>query len=300
MRQLQVAFYSYGPDFKAWDDESIRAGAQFTAEILKAVDPAAAALRLVSADSLTSEYILEKEVPRLLERREKEGLPVVPVILKPCAWQRVDWLKSMEVRPKKGALSSLGSSEVEAILASIATELADMLGSPKPIAEPLAAWMPNPTPAPRSGLPRPMLVPSYRQEAPLTAQLGLPFIYHNVMRNNINCMEILLSGSILNAGGRSAQLAVHFFGPTGQPLFANVQERFYRDAAGAGCTHSPAFPVPGDSYELPEIRLVIPYDALNLMPTGMAMAYNLTAVANLYMDGAAVTQPLPAVLTVRF
>ena len=41
--------------------------------IEKALNEASAAILLVSADFLISEFIRNEEIPRLLERREKEG-----------------------------------------------------------------------------------------------------------------------------------------------------------------------------------------------------------------------------------
>ena len=73
-----------------WDDRRIGAGADWRREIRQAMDRACVAVLLVSADFLTSEFILGEEVPRLLQRRDEEGLRVFPVIVRPCAWQRVE------------------------------------------------------------------------------------------------------------------------------------------------------------------------------------------------------------------
>ncbi len=85
-----------------WDDRRIEAGDDWYPEIQKAIDTASVAILLISADFLTSKFILSEEVPRLLERREKDGLRIFPVIAKPCAWQHVKWLERMLVRPKDG------------------------------------------------------------------------------------------------------------------------------------------------------------------------------------------------------
>jgi len=74
-----------------WDDTRIEAGADWYPNIQKAIDASNVAILLISADFLTSKFILGEEVPRLLERREKEGLRIFPVIVKPCAWQHVKW-----------------------------------------------------------------------------------------------------------------------------------------------------------------------------------------------------------------
>jgi hypothetical protein len=66
-----------------------------------------------------------KEVPRLLQRRDEQGLRVFPVIAKPCAWQRVEWLVRMQVRPKDGKpLSGGDEHQIETDLAAVAEEVA--------------------------------------------------------------------------------------------------------------------------------------------------------------------------------
>ena len=85
-----------------WDDRRIPAGADWFPEIERAIGRASVAILLISADSLTSNFILGQEVPRLLERRQKEGLRVIPLIVRPCAWKEVKWLSSIQAWPKDG------------------------------------------------------------------------------------------------------------------------------------------------------------------------------------------------------
>ena len=85
-----------------WDDCRIDAGADWRQEIRRTMDRVHVAVLLISADFLTSEFILGEEVPRLLHRRDEEGLRVFPVIVQPCAWQRVEWLARMQARPREG------------------------------------------------------------------------------------------------------------------------------------------------------------------------------------------------------
>jgi tetratricopeptide (TPR) repeat protein len=85
-----------------WSDDRIGAGADWEPEIREAMARAKVAILLVSANYLTSDFILGEEVPTLLKRRESEGLTVFPVIARACAWKRVKWLAKMNVRPKNG------------------------------------------------------------------------------------------------------------------------------------------------------------------------------------------------------
>lgn len=85
-----------------WSDDRIAGGADWEREIRETMARAKVAILLISVNFLTSDFILKKEVPELLERRKKEGLAVFPVIAQSCAWKTVTWLTEMNVRPKNG------------------------------------------------------------------------------------------------------------------------------------------------------------------------------------------------------
>jgi hypothetical protein len=111
-----------------WDDRQIGVGEDWYDKIKRAIDTASVAILLVSANSLTSDFILREEVSQLLRRREKEGLLIFPVIVKSCPWQKVSWLSRMQVRPKDGKpLASYGGNRRDEALSNIATEVFEQL-----------------------------------------------------------------------------------------------------------------------------------------------------------------------------
>lgn len=119
-----------------WDDRRIGAGEDWYPEIQKAIDAASVAILLVSADFLTSKFILGEEVPRIMERREKEGLRIFPVIVRPCVWKQVKWLARMNLRPKDGRPVLGGSDfQIENDLAAIAEEVAGIIKSASKVAQ---------------------------------------------------------------------------------------------------------------------------------------------------------------------
>jgi hypothetical protein len=71
---------------ESWDDSLIEVGSDWRAAIEKALDTCNLALLLVSPDFLASEFIHSVELKRVLDRREREGIRVVPIILRPCLW----------------------------------------------------------------------------------------------------------------------------------------------------------------------------------------------------------------------
>ena len=107
-----------------WDDRRIFAGDDWEAQIEQAMDAASIAVLLVSANSLTSDFILRKEVVGLLQRRDEQGLRIFPIIIKPCDWEAVDWLRRMQLRPKDGrAISGGNEYQIDADLAAVAKEI---------------------------------------------------------------------------------------------------------------------------------------------------------------------------------
>jgi TIR domain len=89
-------------EVEVWDDRKIRGGDEWPAEIWKAMDAAQVAVLLVSANSLASEFILEKEVPYLLERRKRDGIFIFPVLCTDCLWGHFPWLSGLQMFPRDG------------------------------------------------------------------------------------------------------------------------------------------------------------------------------------------------------
>lgn len=71
-----------------WDDTKIKVGDHWEQEIETALHKAAIAVLIVSADFLASDFIVDNELPPLLEKAQLDGTKIVPVILKPCRFSR--------------------------------------------------------------------------------------------------------------------------------------------------------------------------------------------------------------------
>ncbi|MFC1713188.1 TIR domain-containing protein [Candidatus Poribacteria bacterium] len=85
-----------------WDDRKIDAGDQWYDEIGQAVDRAAVVVCLISADFLASDFVTKEEVPHLLERRERDGMIIIPVLLHECLWETVTWVEKTQMIPRDG------------------------------------------------------------------------------------------------------------------------------------------------------------------------------------------------------
>jgi TIR domain len=63
-----------------WTDRRIEVGASWKARINEAMSDSRVAVLLITANFLTSEFILNEEVPPILERHAQRGMLVLPLL----------------------------------------------------------------------------------------------------------------------------------------------------------------------------------------------------------------------------
>lgn len=127
-QQLQVL--QLHTEFAVWDDRQIQVGDNWQPAIEQAIAQAKVAILLVSSDFLSSEFVTRQEIPKFLQRREQEGLRIVPVIVRPCAWRTVPWLASLQSALKDNKPLSqytLGSYELEEAFSTITEKVHTLL-----------------------------------------------------------------------------------------------------------------------------------------------------------------------------
>ncbi|MDB4999943.1 MAG: toll/interleukin receptor protein [Mucilaginibacter sp.] len=83
LHQLKRHFSALKGKVEFWDDSMIYAGMKWQEEIEKALKNARVAILLVSADFFNSTYIMEEELPYLLQAQSC-GTAILSVIIKPC------------------------------------------------------------------------------------------------------------------------------------------------------------------------------------------------------------------------
>jgi hypothetical protein len=111
-----------------WEDRQIEVGNLWLPEIELALNTSDVAILLISADFLVSKFIRGQEVPRLLERREKEGIRIIPLILKPCPWRKVAWLSALQGSSRDNIeLSGLTEHQQDEVLSKLAEKAHDLL-----------------------------------------------------------------------------------------------------------------------------------------------------------------------------
>ncbi|MBF0294092.1 MAG: TIR domain-containing protein [Magnetococcales bacterium] len=69
-----------------WTDRVMEIGDEWQKRIQEAMQSCHMALFLVSSSFNASSFIRARELPTLLERWEKEGIDIVPIIIRPCRW----------------------------------------------------------------------------------------------------------------------------------------------------------------------------------------------------------------------
>ncbi|MHC4478858.1 MAG: TIR domain-containing protein [Planctomycetota bacterium] len=89
-------------DIVLWDDRKIGTGDDWYPAIKKELDEADVAICLISADFLASDFICKEEIPYLKERRSRDGMLVLPVLVSPCPWKAIQWLKGIQMFPRDG------------------------------------------------------------------------------------------------------------------------------------------------------------------------------------------------------
>lgn len=82
-----------------WHDRQIGAGEEWAGLIDEHLDSAGVILLLISADFLASDYCYDIEMTRALERHQRREARVIPVILRPCDWQKSPFGK-LQALPK--------------------------------------------------------------------------------------------------------------------------------------------------------------------------------------------------------
>lgn len=115
-----------------WDDTKIVPGTKWKDEIAKASGSASAAILLVSADFLASEFIAGKELAPLLDAAEAGGTRILWLLVRPCNFEAMDQLAQYQALHDAGrAISTLSKPSREIILASVAKQLISLSESPK-------------------------------------------------------------------------------------------------------------------------------------------------------------------------
>jgi hypothetical protein len=110
-----------------WDDSRVRAGENWDAEIRKAIDDASVAVLLVSKNFLASDFIANQELPRLLDRADRNQIRLAWIAIGYSGVQATRLWNFQAVNDPSRPLESLGGAERNKAMADIAARIADAL-----------------------------------------------------------------------------------------------------------------------------------------------------------------------------
>lgn len=117
---------------KIWDDRSIDGGETWFPEIKGAMERAAVAVCLISADYLNSNFCVKEEIPYFLDKRKNEGMLLLPVLIRTCLWEEIDWLKSIQMLPRDcKAVATNFKDDWDTPFAEVAKRVISFLKEPK-------------------------------------------------------------------------------------------------------------------------------------------------------------------------
>lgn len=85
-----------------WYDREILAGNVLDNEIRRELEAADLFLLLVSPDFIASNYCVEREMRRALERHDAGEARIVPIIVEPCEWMAIPELRRLKAVPEDG------------------------------------------------------------------------------------------------------------------------------------------------------------------------------------------------------
>ena len=114
-----------------WDDRKIDAGDKWYPEIKEAMEKAQVAICLISPNYLASDFCVKEEVPFLLQRCEKEGVILIPILIKPCLWELHEWISSTQMLPRDGkAVSPDFKDQEDVVFVEVARTIIRKLANP--------------------------------------------------------------------------------------------------------------------------------------------------------------------------
>lgn len=114
------------------DDHQLEAGSAWYEELHQMMLSARLGLLLVSATFLTSPFIRREEVARLFTQHEEAGMRIYPLLVRPCPWEQVAWLRKLQMRPQDSKrqvkpVSAFAGAAREQVLVNVVNEIASLV-----------------------------------------------------------------------------------------------------------------------------------------------------------------------------
>lgn len=112
-----------------WDDTQIKAGENWREEIQKALVSAKIAVLLVSPNFLASDFILDEELPVLMNAAKSDGLIICWIAIRNCLYQFTDIEHYQALNDPSNPLATLGLRARDDELVHICKQIQDIFSS---------------------------------------------------------------------------------------------------------------------------------------------------------------------------
>ncbi len=113
-----------GISFDVWDDSRIKPGSKWHCDIDIALRSAAVAILLVSANFLASDFVMDEEVPVLIQNAETHGTIVIPVLVTPSLFHHSALRDFESINSLEVPLSSLSAHKRDEVFVKLAVTIA--------------------------------------------------------------------------------------------------------------------------------------------------------------------------------
>lgn len=120
LTEIQRHFKPFLNKIDYWDDTKILPGQIWKNEIENALKNTKVAILLISTDFLGSDFVMNHELPKLLESAEKDGTVILSLIIKPCLFEEfADLNKYQAMNPPNRPFSRMTEDERDEILVNL-------------------------------------------------------------------------------------------------------------------------------------------------------------------------------------
>lgn len=115
-------------ELELWHDQLITPGDDWKEEIEAAINECSAAILIVSADFIASDFISSNEIPPLLKAAQDRGVRIIPIIAKPCLFTSHPELSRFQsINSPENSLIGMGEAERESTYLTAALTLQGLL-----------------------------------------------------------------------------------------------------------------------------------------------------------------------------
>lgn len=110
---------------RLWDDRQIAPGQNWQNEIERALDQALVSVLLVTPNLLASEFVVTRELPRIVERAEQDKTRLMWIAAEYAAFEATPLISYQAVNDPRQPLAALPKPERQRVLTEIAKRIAD-------------------------------------------------------------------------------------------------------------------------------------------------------------------------------